>query len=164
MLNSEFFFEPVLAPNLNLRSFMFPQFRRLSARGAVRLKKEWVFTEVSSLFLQLLRSSARGAVRSRNVHRFFCFSKWAVGALLTKGMSCCRLGGSQGARAAGTRIPSAVWWVSSRAQITRVTAHMVAFSMWQYSTWTQAYTFKLECKVYFRSFCNQSCLDNVTMF
>jgi hypothetical protein len=32
-------------------------------------------------------------------------------------------------------MPPSTWWVSIRAHITRVTAHMVAFNMWQYSTY-----------------------------
>ena len=39
----------------------------------------------------------------------------------------------KGLSASGTVTPSSVWFCSSSTHITLVTAHIVPFSMWQYS-------------------------------
>ena len=47
--------------------------------------------------------------------------------------SLCLLSGIQALIASGTTIPVSVWFISMMTQITRVTAHIVPFNMWQYS-------------------------------
>ncbi len=44
--------------------------------------------------------------------------------------------------------PVSVWFISSSTQMTRVTAHMVAFSMWQYSVACEESTHQTEEKIY----------------